>query len=98
MTCPRCQKESSGDAVFCQECGTRLETACPSCGTANQLGAKFCKKCGHEPTVEPPRHRPMRFLTGTGVGTSPASRWPDASWRLSITFGNRSAITSADRL
>jgi class 3 adenylate cyclase len=46
MTCPRCQKENPGDAVFCQECGTRLETGCASCGTANQLGAKFCKKCG----------------------------------------------------
>jgi class 3 adenylate cyclase len=46
MTCPRCQHENPGDAVFCQECGTRLETGCASCGTANQLGAKFCKKCG----------------------------------------------------
>ena len=46
MTCPRCQHENPGDAVFCQECGTRLEAACPSCSTPNQLGAKFCKKCG----------------------------------------------------
>jgi class 3 adenylate cyclase len=47
MTCSRCQHENPGDAVFCQECGTRLEAACPSCGTPNQLGAKFCKQCGH---------------------------------------------------
>src|SRR5215472_13017993 len=46
MKCPRCQHESAADAVFCQECGARLEVACPACGTANQLGAKFCKKCG----------------------------------------------------
>jgi len=46
MPCPPCQHENPGDAVFCQECGTRLEAACPSCGTPNQLGAKFCKKCG----------------------------------------------------
>jgi class 3 adenylate cyclase len=46
MTCPRCQHENPGDAVFCQECGTRLEAACPSCGTPNELRAKFCKKCG----------------------------------------------------
>jgi N-methylhydantoinase B len=32
--------ENPGDAVFCQECGTRLEAGCPSCGTPNQLGAK----------------------------------------------------------
>jgi class 3 adenylate cyclase/tetratricopeptide (TPR) repeat protein len=46
MQCPRCQHENPSDAVFCQECGGRLEAACPSCGTSNQLGAKFCKKCG----------------------------------------------------
>jgi class 3 adenylate cyclase/tetratricopeptide (TPR) repeat protein len=70
MTCPRCQKENSGDAVFCQECGTRLETACPSCGTANQLGAKFCKKCGQrlsgpqaEPAMPGPRFAPPESYT-----------------------------------
>jgi class 3 adenylate cyclase/tetratricopeptide (TPR) repeat protein len=46
MKCSRCQHENPADAVFCQECGTRLEVGCPGCGTANQLGAKFCKKCG----------------------------------------------------
>jgi class 3 adenylate cyclase/tetratricopeptide (TPR) repeat protein len=40
--------------VFCQECGTRLETACTGCGTANQLGAKFCKKCGQPVAMTPP--------------------------------------------
>ena len=70
MTCPRCQKENPGDAVFCQECGTRLETACPSCGTANQLGAKFCKKCGQrlsgpqaEPAMPGPRFGPPERYT-----------------------------------
>ena len=45
MKC-RCQHENPADAVFCQECGTRLEVACPACGTPNQFSAKFCKKCG----------------------------------------------------
>src|SRR5262245_60162057 len=46
MKCSRCQHENPGDALFCQECGTRLEAACQSCGTPNEQGAKFCKKCG----------------------------------------------------
>jgi class 3 adenylate cyclase len=46
MQCPGCQHENPHDAVFCQECGMRLEAACAGCGTPNQLGAKFCKKCG----------------------------------------------------
>ena len=70
MTCPRCRHDNPGDAVFCQECGTRLETACPSCGTANQLGAKFCKKCGQrlsgpqaEPAMPGPRFGPPERYT-----------------------------------
>ena len=62
MTCPRCRHDNPGDAVFCQECGTRLDAACPSCATPNQLTAKFCKKCGHrlsgpetEPAIPGPR-------------------------------------------
>src|SRR5215510_13047457 len=46
MQCLRCQHENPGDAVFCQECGGRLDAACPNCGTSNQSDAKFCKKCG----------------------------------------------------
>ncbi|MFQ5896837.1 MAG: AAA family ATPase [Candidatus Methylomirabilia bacterium] len=46
MKCPRCEAQNPADAVFCEECGSRLEAACPSCGEANRLAAKFCKKCG----------------------------------------------------
>src|SRR5262245_29937032 len=60
MNCPRCQHENPADAVFCQECGTRLEAACPGCGTANQLGAKFCKKCGQPMATTPPA-APAKF-------------------------------------
>src|SRR5262245_39295636 len=53
MKCSRCQHENPADALFCQECGKRLEVACPGCGTANQLGAKFCKKCGQPVATMP---------------------------------------------
>src|SRR5689334_9944027 len=61
MKCPRCQRENPGDAVFCQECGSRLEEACPGCGTANRLDAKFCKKCGQPVAVVPPAATAMKF-------------------------------------
>src|SRR5215813_8649977 len=61
MRCLRCQHESPADAVFCQECGTRLEVACPSCGTANQLAAKFCKKCGQPVAMTPPAAAVVKF-------------------------------------
>ena len=46
MDCLQCQAQNPGDAVFCENCGSRLEVACPNCGGAIRLGAKFCKKCG----------------------------------------------------
>ena len=46
IKCPKCRAENAADAVFCDECGTRLESNCAGCGQANRIGAKFCKKCG----------------------------------------------------
>jgi class 3 adenylate cyclase/ribosomal protein L40E len=51
VDCLQCQAKNPGDAVFCENCGSRLEIACPNCGGANRLGAKFCKKCG-QPLLE----------------------------------------------
>jgi hypothetical protein len=61
MKCSRCQHENPGDAVFCQECGSRLEGACPGCGTTNRLDAKFCKKCGQPVAVRPPAATTVKF-------------------------------------
>src|SRR5713101_1589474 len=46
MQCPQCQTENLPDAVFCQECGTKLERVCPHCQTVSSLTSKFCRKCG----------------------------------------------------
>ena len=46
MECLQCEAQNPGDAVFCENCGSRLEVVCPNCGGPNRLGAKFCKKCG----------------------------------------------------
>jgi uncharacterized membrane protein YvbJ len=47
MKCPQCEFENHSDARFCNECGSKLETACPACGKGNLPGSKFCKGCGH---------------------------------------------------
>ena len=46
MKCHQCQRENPADAVFCDECGARLEAVCPDCGERNRAGAKFCRRCG----------------------------------------------------
>ncbi len=63
MQCPRCQAPNPADAVFCEECGVRLEAPCSSCGEPNRLGAKFCKMCGQR-------------LASSGLSSSMVSRKP----------------------
>src|SRR5215471_8661883 len=46
MICQQCRSENSSNAVFCDQCGERLETACPKCSEPNRPGAKFCRNCG----------------------------------------------------
>src|SRR5262245_8518785 len=63
MLCPRCRYENPADALFCQGCGARIETACPACGTSNQLPARFCKQCGGS-------------LTAIAAGPAPSAEKP----------------------
>src|SRR6266542_374213 len=46
MICPQCQSQNRAEALFCDECGARLEMACPHCGEPNRRSAKFCGNCG----------------------------------------------------
>ena len=46
MKCPECQFENPEEAIFCNDCGNKLEFACPECGKVNPLGSKFCNECG----------------------------------------------------
>jgi class 3 adenylate cyclase/tetratricopeptide (TPR) repeat protein len=46
MDCHRCQSPAPEGAVFCEECGARLESACPSCGAEAGPSARFCRSCG----------------------------------------------------
>src|SRR5262245_47147233 len=46
MICQQCHSENSLTAIFCDQCGARLEAACPKCGEPNRPGAKFCRNCG----------------------------------------------------
>ena len=74
MNCSACGHENHEDAVFCEECGGRLERACASCGTGNSPGAKFCRQCGtplspapvapaRDPRAYTPKHLAEKILT-----------------------------------
>ncbi len=46
MKCLNCGFENTEDAVFCENCGKKIENICPNCKYGNRVGAKFCRKCG----------------------------------------------------
>lgn len=54
--CPKCESIVEDGAVFCGECGARLEEVkaaqegevCPRCGASNEKGKKFCVICGEK--------------------------------------------------
>ncbi|HZY59018.1 MAG TPA: zinc-ribbon domain-containing protein, partial [Candidatus Binataceae bacterium] len=48
MICPKCRTDNNDDALFCEQCGTKLELSCPACGAPVNRGARFCKKCGSQ--------------------------------------------------
>ncbi len=48
MRCSKCRTENNDDALFCEQCGARLELSCPACGAPVNRGARFCRKCGKQ--------------------------------------------------
>jgi len=56
MTCNECGTENKDDALYCANCGEKLEAPetaghekkCPECGFDNPAGGKFCARCGIE--------------------------------------------------
>lgn len=50
IVCKCCNKELPADAMFCMQCGTKVEKAkfCKKCGSEIVEGAAFCMKCGEK--------------------------------------------------
>jgi len=56
MTCNECGTENRDDALFCANCGAKLEKSelvghgrkCPECGFDNPHEGRFCARCGAE--------------------------------------------------
>lgn len=54
VRCPRCQRETPADSVFCERCAARLEITCPACGSDVSRDARFCRKCGGSLVADQP--------------------------------------------
>ncbi len=48
MKCQKCSFENREEAVFCLECGERLEFQCPHCGKELTKDETFCWHCEND--------------------------------------------------
>ena len=48
MKCPACHHENPPEALFCMECGKKLERRCPHCNAEYPEEARFCMQCGEK--------------------------------------------------
>src|SRR5262245_31186844 len=75
MQCPRCQRENSARAKFCEECAAPLAQTCSNCSSQFSPTAKFCPECAYPVTAAPaeprfaapesytPKHLAAKILT-----------------------------------
>lgn len=49
MKCNNCGTENPDEALFCKNCGARLDgnATCPHCGKLLPADSKFCMYCGY---------------------------------------------------
>ena len=50
MKCSKCNAEIDDSAIFCPECGSKIEKTafCANCGAKLETGAVFCSNCGEK--------------------------------------------------
>ena len=53
--CSRCHTSNKGGAVFCKQCGTRID-GCPKCGAEIDKDSEFCSRCGERLKRRSERH------------------------------------------
>jgi len=52
MKCLNCNHQNRDNAIYCKECGAKLELICPNCGNKLDIESKFCDKCGKSLTKQ----------------------------------------------
>lgn len=70
MNCKFCNALNDEDAVYCINCGKKLDgkLVCPSCGMENDEDAQFCKECGKTLLKSTPKKSSFSKEKGINLG------------------------------
>jgi class 3 adenylate cyclase/tetratricopeptide (TPR) repeat protein len=94
MLCSSCRGENLPDALFCVECGSRIDQPCQTCGTKNPTGSKFCRKCGKrlaDGVSAPPHQSPD---SAEDSASAPSVLSDVASDNGTLPVGERKTVTA----
>jgi len=81
MICQKCKAENQDTAIFCKDCGEKLqqeqsavENNCPNCEhSSNPSDAVFCEQCGNSIEPEEWWHQYVGYVNCTNCGHSNTS-------------------------
>jgi ribosomal protein L40E len=94
VLCPNCRSENLPDALFCVECGSRIDQPCRACGTTNPPASKFCRKCGKRLIGEVSARQPARPASESEP-VSPVHLLPESAPGAGATpEGERKTVTA----
>jgi class 3 adenylate cyclase/tetratricopeptide (TPR) repeat protein len=94
VLCPSCQSENLPDALFCVECGSRIEQPCQTCGATNPPGSKFCRKCGKRIVGEASAPQPKPLASSTDSPSAVRVLFEGPSGSGAPSDGERKTVTA----
>ena len=83
-TCSNCGAQLDNDALFCTECGTKVEAygkVCPNCGATIDDDSLFCAECGTKLDVSQPQPAESPVVENQVITPSePVIKVEEKSW------------------
>ena len=90
MICKHCSTENADNAVFCKNCGKRLDgkKICPKCKALIEEDAVWCTACGKTQTTTETKKKT------TNAGDSATCGWKKITSVISLSFGIAGAMVA----
>ena len=97
MICKNCETDNPDGAVYCMNCGMRLDgkRVCPTCGKETPADGKFCIFCGSDTSI---KQKPAQYAAATKpqpAGKPQKSQNSQHAAAVAKTVFNKTALGAA---